>query len=430
MTSDDFQTHMKNAGQYLKNGQISDALVIFDELYKLDERRNNLFLCLSFVTALKKAGQHSKAVEVGLVCANSPDCWATIKQQTAWCIYFEYFKTNLPPDVSGAVLWLDKIVALYPQRAGVHPLPLAAFAVFSKYEQLNPHLIVHICRMIDPAMLDIDLQKNADGKILIGSQREKYYSHLTKALYAAELYSECFQECQGALNGSFKLSRGSDIWFRRRAALALAKMGNIAGAYSELAALCIVKPDWFILHETAALAYKLDLMDDALKFACRAALAYGDNENKIHLWELMAEICHQKKLFDQSIQFLSLSAAIYRDKAWKVPTHLNAKLSSFNISVPGIKPCTVLFQSCRKMIETLLNSADPPLTGSIKTILPHGRSGFIVAGKSTYYFKTNDCRFNHADIKPDLKVTFQVQKSFDQVKQRGSLAAVNVRKEE
>ncbi len=124
------------------------------------------------------------------------------------------------------------------------------------------------------------------------------------------------------------------------------------------------------------------------------------------------------------------SAAICRDKGWKVPAGLNAKLSSYNVSVPNIQPYTVLIQSNRKLIEALLNSAEPPLTGSIKTILPHGKSGFIIAQQNSYYFKTSDCRFNLAHMKPDLKVNFQVQKSFDHVKQRDSLAAVNIRKAE
>ncbi len=58
----------------------------------------------------------------------------------------------------------------------------------------------------------------------------------------------------------------------------------------------------FLFYEAAQIAFNLKNIDEAVDFAIRAALAPGEIENKIHLWELLKSILFQLKLFDKAIE--------------------------------------------------------------------------------------------------------------------------------
>jgi cold shock CspA family protein len=68
------------------------------------------------------------------------------------------------------------------------------------------------------------------------------------------------------------------------------------------------------------------------------------------------------------------------------------------------------------------------LTGTIKTILPNGKAGFISStdGKD-YYFRLMNYNGDKKNLKVGIKVKFNIQDSFDKVKKKQSKEAANVR---
>lgn len=78
-------------------------------------------------------------------------------------------------------------------------------------------------------------------------------------------------------------------------ALCLGKQGDYLSALKEYEQILPRKRDWFILYEAALAAYRLGQTDRSLELALQAANAYGDADNKIHLWELLQNLMAIKR---------------------------------------------------------------------------------------------------------------------------------------
>mgnify|MGYP001170057836 FL=1 len=429
MNNTEFLNELEQARQLAQKGELDTALKIFDQLYATDNNEQNLSLVYYMQNVLKQAGDYDKAIEIGLSAFKLPEVWDSIRHNTAWCIYFQYFKDKCELPVEDAIEWLEKIKELFPSAPGLHPLPLSVFSYINKHPELPPALIIQLCLLLDPQKLETEPVPNKNGKFPFPSQREKYITILTKAYFATENYNECLDLCQETLNSSLPLTPNEPIWLKRRIALCHSHLGEEEKALQEMKEILQTKKDWFLYYEAATISFTLKNIEEAVDFAIRAALGPGDIENKIHLWELLKSILLELKLFDKAVEMLQFIVSIRKFKQWSIPQSLNKELNSYHISLDNLPHYKELFSRFRKWLPELLSKNAQELSGNIKFLLPHKKAGFISSGKETYYFRTADCQIPVDDIQPGLKVKFIVQPGFDAKKQKETLVATNIQKE-
>ncbi len=429
MEQNSFDLALEQAHNLKQAGNWSAAAEIYQTLYASDIGKSNPRVIFSLLYCLKKLENYALAVEIGLPACALEGIWDSIPQTTAWCIYYQYFRScaSLPPDQ--AVPWLEKIRQIHPLRSGLHPLPLSVFSYLSQATGLNPTLVIQICHLLDPALLDSTPQPGSKPGSFYPSALEKYVNHLSKALFANEQFQDCINLCQQTLDNCAALSTNQEIWLKRRIALCLAKLGNYPEALAIYRQLVLRKPEWFILYETALAAYRIQDYVLALQMAVKAATAVGEVDVKIHLWELLKSLMAQNRKPEQAVSLLKLCAAIRYQRHWHLGQDLMAELSSYNIVPDSLPPFKAIYSQCRPWIQDLLFDPAQALTGWIDKVFPHGKAGFIKAGPNSYYFQAANCSFPPAELRPGLKVSFHAQPSFDPKKQQDSLAAVNIKKQ-
>ncbi len=429
MNNTEFLNELEQAKQLARSGELDIALQIFEKLYAADNNEQNLSLIYYMQNSLKQAANYSKAIGIGLVACELPEVWDSIRHNTAWCIYFQYFKEKCELPVEEAIEWLEKIKELFPPAPGLHPLPLSVFSYINKHPELSPALIIQLCSLLDPQKLEMEPVPAKDGKYSLPSQREKYIDLLSKAYIAAGNYNDCLELCQQTLNEPITLTPAKHIWLKRRIAICHSHLGEEEKALNEMKEILLSKKDWFLFYEAAQIAFNLKNIDEAVDFAIRAALAPGEIENKIHLWELLKSILFQLKLFDKAIEMLQLIASIRKFKQWSIPQSLNKELNSYHISLDNLQHYKELFSQIRKWLPELLTNDAEELSGTINLLLPHKKAGFISCGKESYYFRTADCQIPVDELQHGLKVKFILQPGFDPKKQKETIVAVNIHRE-
>ncbi|HQF67522.1 MAG TPA: hypothetical protein PLC91_01130 [Candidatus Cloacimonadota bacterium] len=418
----------RQASELKQNGDWQGALAVYEKIYADESQRNNQNLVLSMLSCLKKLEQYERAIEIGLPACELEGRWDAVASLTAWCIYFHHFKKPRQLSAEQAVEWLETIKRILPQSLGLHPLPLAVFSYFGNSPDLMPSLVVQICRLLDPDLLDTTKQPSNKPGTSYPSPWEKHASLLSKALFNAGDYPACFNLCREVLNRNLELSTNADIWFRRRMALCLGKQGDYLLALKEYEQILPRKRDWFILYEAALAAYRLGQTDRSLELALQAANAYGDADNKIHLWELLQNLMAIKKEFDRSIAMLKLCAAIRKQRNWRMDNNLIMDLKAHNIDLDSLPPYKVILRDCQAWMRPGKPIDQNNLQGRVSNLLPHGKAGFIKSENQSYYFQVSQCLFPVEDLHIGLKVAFCTRKSFDHKKQQESVIAVKIKK--
>lgn len=423
--SNDSKT-LLDAREFKNKGLYKEAAVQYLIYYEQGSGQVDPSLISDIMFCLKKANEYPKALSIGLEAVKKQIATEFIQSDCAWCIYFSYFKCDRELSAEEAISWFEKIMELLPQHRGLHPLPLSVFSFLQKTPTLNPELIVQICKLMNPQLLDTTWQKRDDQKFSYPSQLEKYIGFLSKAYYAARKFAECYQLCSDSLATKDHIRIDQRVWLKRRLALCAHKLGNLDEATSLFEEVLREKKDWYILYEYAQILFDKQDLNRALQYAIRAANAYGDIENKIHLWALLRELMICTKRFDEAITLLKFIASIRKYKAWSVSSELMNQLGSFNIDLDSIEDCRDLSMKVKAMLSGL-GAKDPDSNiGEIKQVMPHGKAGFIAYEKGSIYFKASECNFTRGHIAVGTKVSFLIEKSFDPKKNCDSYCAVNI----
>ena len=148
----------RQASELKQNSDWQGALAVYEKIYADESQRNNQNLVLSMLSCLKKLEQYERAIEIGLPACELEGRWDAVASLTAWCIYFHHFKKPRQLSAEQAVEWLETIKRILPQSLGLHPLPLAVFSYLGNSPDLMPSLVVQICRLLDPDLLDTTKQ--------------------------------------------------------------------------------------------------------------------------------------------------------------------------------------------------------------------------------------------------------------------------------
>lgn len=423
----------ERANQLRKAGNHADALPLYDQLWS--EHRD---VCTKWdgwglAYSLQKTKDYARALDISREVFQMDREFDPIRSVYAWSI----FQTEIAPkkkhERSVLLKAADGILRLSEQDK-FSPYTRTVFAVldFLKHENTpNPELILDWAHRLDPAQLSAtpNAYTQQDGTPQEqASDREKWYSVVCKALFETKQFEACIARTQEALAQFQRLHYGNDVWFERLIARSEAELGQPDAAIGRYLRLLSRKPDAFLRDELAHL-YALQGQNDlALRYAGEAALAPGEMEMKVKLFDLLARLLHEKGETDAARAHVELEISLRQRAGYKISSDVHARAGEFGIDLGHVSEPDTLTRSLRPLWESLKFQGQTRREGRVLKLLPNGKAGFLQDDNgASFYFQLRQFRGKAAHVKPELRVSFYVEDSFDPVKQRKSEVAVDVR---
>ena len=276
---------------------------------------------------------------------------------------------------------------------------------------------------LDPATLD-RAPREYDGRD-VPSEFAQWHFARVKALLELERWQDALlaaQEAQALFPGQRD--------FVRWGALALAELGDVAGALQELRAASARDPQCWYLHDSISdLAERSGEIDEALLEGCRAALGPGQTKAKIKLVERLGGIFLEAGYAPDAMAHALLAAQIRAREGWPVRVRLDELLRRATAEAgeagPRDLPFRDLVQWCEFAWRRVVNEARPLVSGAVAK-LPEGKPfGFLHADDGAEYFVlVRDVPASLRQV--GRRVAFRLEPSYDRKKGKESLRAVEV----
>ncbi|MGL5356006.1 MAG: tetratricopeptide repeat protein [Cetobacterium sp.] len=302
----------------------------------------------------------------------------------------ELLQKNINPDYNKSVIWLEKL---------------------------------------DPEFLSIEIKEfETNGKkVKQSSQREKYYSILSKSYEKSGNLKKAREISEKALKDLKEFTNSSDIWFSRRIAeahIAEEKLPEALCIYKEIMKK---KNDWFIQNEVSNIYFQMKNYNESKKLLLDSLLSYGDLDKKVNLF---MDFYLKSPTFNLEEQNLNLSALkiyfkIKIDSNWNLTTKDKELAIKYGIQLDkeGLK--NVSEKEFLKKCKKLRWDCEDLHTGIIDTIAE--KFFFIkVQNGERYYTKSKEYPNRKVPVK-GIALKFNLVETFDTKKNKYGYSAINLR---
>ena len=281
---------------------------------------------------------------------------------------------------------------------------------------------------VDELSTDENSYSRNGKNITIPADRKTWYQKKTKALEKLRRWDECLELTNTALNDF-----PNELWLKRRKAICTGKTGDINKAIEDLKRISIEKTDWFIFRDIAVLYGENQDYEKSLEYIIEACLVSVNLPDPGYRWELYydaAVYLEKKGEKDMAIKHLEMAFSVREKEGWKIPQSLFELADDLNTELIYNPDQKAILNELKKYWNEEKFSNQEILTGTIKTILPNGKAGFISsADGKDYYFRLMHYNGDRKNINVGIKVKFNIQESFDKVKKKQSMQAVNVKED-
>ncbi len=422
----------KNADDLRKNKQFKEASELYSKLWNSDDGKRDIWIGWGYAFCLRHLQEYDNALQICREVYKMKPDFRYNNDVYAWCIYYKEIKKNDISEESTFLKAAEGILKLSKQEK-YSPYEVTVFKVLDYYNKkpiFPANAILKWSAKLDPLILDDSTfeGKTKDGKKKeLASRKEKYYMLRIKALFENRNYTECIKLSNFALRNFKKLHYDNDIWFQRYIANSNFMMGKLDIAVNQLKDILQTKKEWFIQKEIADVYLKKKDYKKSLKYAVASAINFGKIENKIHLFELMYEILLANNNPVLAKKHIEMVCLIRQKNQWNFNDDFSKLLSKLKIDTENLPQYNTLKSELKRNWEKLKYSDKIINSGIIKTILPHGKAGFVLSeNNESYYFTISNINFHPKDLSEGLKVTFYIEDSFDKKRQQKSKIAVNV----
>ena len=426
----------RQAGELRKTKKFSEALPLYKDIWENHPAERNEWDGWGYAFCLRKLQRTNEALEIAREVYRINSEFEQGKNLYAWCVYDIEIKKDITDIRHNEEIFFKAasgILQLVVQD-DYTPYVRTVFKVLD-YLDSKPHpqhqTTLKWLDCLDPETLSTSSFSFTDqqGKRQeLSSDKEKWYALRSKTLYKLEKYADCINTCKTALHEISRFHYSNDIWFRWRIALSEENLGNNKAAIEDLKEILQYKNEWFVHFEIAKILLVRNDVQQAFYHAVEAALLAGDMAYKWDLFAVMGKILEKENHPELAAKHVALAIKVRESQDWKIPEELSVLASRLkvntveNININNLTKELKIFWSGQKYSKL------PKTTGEIKTILPHGKAGFIQAenGKD-YYFKIRSFREPKIQLSRGLAVEFQIEDSFDPKKQKKTEIAVNIK---
>lgn len=420
----DVMTLKTQASELRKAGKFAEALPLYETLWTQHREDCSEWDCWGYAWCLRKTGRSSEALQVCRDAYKDYPDFPKLRSLYGWCIYDLYIKrddSEIQQDEANFFKAANAIVQLTRNEA-YSPYTLTVFKVLDYLKSRPAYPAVRILEWTDklrPEELSSEPSPFTDkeGKSReYASDREKWYSYRTKALFKLGRYEECIQVAEEALASITKFHHDNDIWFRSRIALSRAKLGDPESAIAEMESLLARKKDWFIHREIAQLLLGMGRTDEALNRGIEALLAPGPSDLgfKWELFLLMGRIFQEKGDLERARKHILLAVKVRQAEDWRIPQELSEAVAELGVDMADQVSAEDLHRELRQEWKAMKLSQMPHAQGVITNLVGEGKAGFIRGDNGQdYYFKVQSFRGPRDRLAPGLRVQFYVEKSAD-----------------
>ena len=381
-----------------------------------------------YAYALRKTKQYRKGREIARAGMIAFPDFTNLHGIYCWCLYYLYIQKFDERTHSPAVLQdgIDSAAKISRQEA-YSPYALAGLVLedidHAPYGQAN--LMGAYLRRLDPDQLP-DQEKTVTLKgreRVIASDRERWYSLMSRILVKEEKYDDCITLCQQALNYFPQLHHDNDIWFSYRIALCQLRQGQVAEGRQRLENLLKYKQHW-ILYRGLFFASQAEGDSAAMRrYGASAFLAGGEFKGKVNFLVQFAQALENMGGYEKMAYYHYLLARdVRQDQHWKVKAELIAKVDSYAFPEPNRRD---LMDGLHQFWMAGKHAGQTCHKGRIERILPGGKAGFLKDREgSQYYFRTSSLY----RVRPQEgeRVTFYVEDFFETGKEKPAHRAVDI----
>ena len=253
------------------------------------------------------------------------------------------------------------------------------------------------------------------------SKRERYYDWTSMAYLRTMEYEKCIETSKKAINTLKTFHNDGDTWFKWRTAKSLKEMGQLKEALTYYLEVIKVKQEWYMYRDIAEMYYDLNKPYDALDYLCPAILSKTPISNKISAYYLAYKVF---TLFNPEMarKHAELYCLVKTREGHSIPYEIN----EMDIDVEKLN-FTKLDSEITDLWIRYRYKNQNCQHGTVISYKQDKNFGFIRndAGEEIFFHK-ND--FHGSEIYIGELVSFYTEKSFDQVKNKESVKAVNVRR--
>ncbi len=399
--------------------QYAKALPLYEKLWDGGWNEGREWAGLGYAICLRKLGRLADALDVCReVYRLNPEMEENCSLYS-WCIYDAALRDQNSATKENernffravnAILRLTQAESRYSPRAA---------AVFKAIDHLieatdnyPAALILEWLDELDPENLSKDcwVGTGKDGKqVEYASEQENWYAERAKALEKLERYQESGQVSLKALETLEKFHFDNDVWFNYRIATADKHLGLLDEAQAHLEKVRERKKDYFIDLEIAEVAHALKRTDDAIKYACSAAIAPWPRffEFRWKVFFLLAQLFQEKGEIELAKEHALLVWKIGACQNSDVPAEVKNLANEMALGTPDDRSEREIYDGLLEVWVKTLFGDRKKIRGRILKVNENGKSGFIEAEDgNVYYYNSRELFGKHYTFFYGVEVEF------------------------
>jgi|GEM_PF-5890680 tetratricopeptide (TPR) repeat protein len=217
-----------------------------------------------------------------------------------------------------------------------------------------------------------------------------------------------------------------DTWYKREKAIILVETGHIEESVNIYMELISRRKEWFLYHEVAKLALKMNRNEDAQKFFSRAYVL-ADKQSPHFTWHLFIDIAKfletmgKEKEAKWHLDYVFHSAI--NDEGNKPQEML--KYFQFLGYKPDPQPNIPDIKNKIQNFHSSYQFDSQQLVGVISKVIGGGKSGFVLSGDKSYFFSSRD--FKGKTPIEGMEVTFHTETKVNHKTKNEELHAVGLK---
>jgi tetratricopeptide (TPR) repeat protein len=430
----EFQELKEKANSLRASKQFADALSVYELLWGQHRDICDETDGWSYSVCLQKLGRHAEALALAEELLPLKPEYSNVRNVLCWSTYFLKIKVDKVTDEADFLAAATKIVENSRQQDKNYPYVYTVYKVLDYLDRKfpsDPERMMEWTAKLESEILDDVPQAFTlkDGKEKeFPSDKEKYYNYRTKALLDMGHFDECTALCDEGLEIIKVFHFDNDIWMRRRKAVCKAKQGDIPGAILMMKNVLRRKPDWTIRLELAKLELKIGDRRNAMVNCVEGALEHGDFEKKGNLFKFMADMLETDFRSDDAKKHIAYAYTMRKEAGLRVDDELLSLVEKYGIDVNTLYEGKRQAGAIRRIWEDIKYEDQEQYTGTIRSILPNGKAGFVEAEpRKSYFFTRKDFKGKDDQFIAGTAVTFYLVDGFDTKKGIATRNAVLLR---
>lgn len=259
-----------------------------------------------------------------------------------------------------------------------------------------------------------------DGKSF-PSQYEKWLKRKADLQFDLRQFEACIKTVTSATLSQWH--NKNDIWLKRLKARSLCELKHFKEAITIYKELLLKHPTWFMYHELSRIYLSTNQKEEAIVVGAKGCLGKDADPSKcLNLYLTMYDLLQtvDEKNYEAFLHFV-FYIKTRKENQYPIQREMNTKYERLLLQYK--EPMNLKKALCKYWEDIVYSKAEKQV-GTIKTILPNGKAGFIQYGSGKQiYFKMSNVKFSRKHAKEGKAVSFIIEDSFDMAKNKPSKIA-------